>query len=88
MTAISRFKALEREYGHKPVHVDHSHDKNLTFYACNVFDRQKMAKFLPESVFKQVQRTMDEGKRIDRELADHVANAMKEWALQLGVTHV
>ena len=87
MTAISRFKALEREYGHKPVHVDHSADKSITFYACNVFDRQKMAKFLPESVFKQVQRTMDEGKRIDRELADHVANAMKEWALQLGVTH-
>ena len=87
MTAISRFKALEREYGHKPVHVDHSHDKNLTFYACNVFDQTKMAKFLPDSIFKQVKKTMSEGKRIDRELADHVANAMKEWALQLGVTH-
>ncbi|MCQ2974560.1 MAG: glutamine synthetase III [Bacteroidales bacterium] len=87
MTATSRFKALEREYGHKPVHVDHSVDKDIKFYACNVFDRTKMAKYLPETIYKKVVQTIDEGKQIDRDLADHVANAMKQWALQLGVTH-
>ena len=86
MTRI-RFKALEDSLTHKPVKVNHSDDRAITFYACNVFDDKKMSQYLPEGVYKKVKNCIEEGVNIDRELADHVANGMKQWAMELGVTH-
>ncbi len=52
-----------------------------------VFDDTIMKERLPRNVYKQVKRTKEEGVPLTRDVADVVANAMKDWALQKGVTH-
>ena len=52
-----------------------------------VFNDSAMRKYLPEDIFQQVQRSINEGKRLSREAAEVVANAMKDWAMEKGATH-
>ena len=42
---------------------------------------------LPKNVFKSLKKTMDEGKEVSKEIADVVASAMKDWAIEKGATH-
>ena len=52
-----------------------------------VFNESVMRARLPKDVFKQVQRSINEGKRLDSAAATVVANAMKDWAIEKGATH-
>ena len=52
-----------------------------------VFNNRIMKERLSESVYHQVRKTKEEGVPLTREAADEVANAMKEWAIEKGVTH-
>ena len=52
-----------------------------------VFNDSVMRARLPKDVFRQVQRSMNEGKRLDSAAATVVANAMKDWAIEKGATH-
>ena len=52
-----------------------------------VFNDSVMRARLPKEVFKQVQRSMNDGKRLDSDAAVVVANAMKDWAIEKGATH-
>jgi glutamine synthetase len=56
-------------------------------FGCNVFGRNVMNEYLPAEVFESIMRTINEGTGIDRRIADHVANAMKAWAMNKGATH-
>ncbi len=53
----------------------------------NVFDDSVMKVRLPKSDYEKVKKLMSEGGEITEELADVVAQAMKEWALEKGATH-
>lgn len=53
----------------------------------NVFNLQMMRKRLPKDVYEKLARTVREGTRLDPEIADVVANAMKDWAIGHGATH-
>jgi len=52
-----------------------------------VFNDSVMRSRLPRDVFKQVQRSISDGRRLDGECANIVANAMKDWAIEKGATH-
>ncbi len=52
-----------------------------------VFNDSVMRARLPKDVFRQVQRSMNEGVRLDSAAATVVANAMKDWAIEKGATH-
>ena len=52
-----------------------------------VFNDSVMRARLPKEVFRQVQRSMKDGKRLDSSAATVVANAMKDWAIEKGATH-
>ena len=52
-----------------------------------VFNDSVMRERLPKAVFEQVQRSINEGRRLDSEAATVVANAMKDWAIEKGATH-
>ena len=52
-----------------------------------VFNEEVMRQRLPREVFKSLTKTIEEGKAIDPSIADVVANAMKDWALEKGATH-
>ena len=52
-----------------------------------VFNDSVMRERLPKDVFKQVQRSIKDGRRLDSNAAVVVANAMKDWAIEKGATH-
>ncbi len=53
----------------------------------NVFNETVMREYLPKGVFKKLKKTMEDGADLDPSIADVVAHAMKEWAIQRGATH-
>ena len=53
----------------------------------NVFNDAVMQERLPEDIYKELKRTIQEGKELQRSTADAVAQAMKEWAIEKGATH-
>ncbi|MCF0137945.1 MAG: glutamine synthetase III [Oscillospiraceae bacterium] len=62
--------------------------KNMTeLFGTMVFNDSAMQARLPKEIYKQVQLSIKEGKRLNSETANVVANAMKDWAIEKGVTH-
>ena len=56
-------------------------------FGANVFNDAVMQKRLPKETYKALKRTTEEGRSLDPAIAGVVANAMKDWALELGATH-
>lgn len=56
-------------------------------FGIDVFNEETMQQRLPKNVFKALKKTMTEGKELDSSIADIVANAMKDWAIEKGATH-
>ena len=56
-------------------------------FGANVFGQGVMKDRLPKSVYKTLQATIKQGQPIDPSIADAVALAMKDWAIEKGATH-
>ncbi len=56
-------------------------------FGINVFNDFVMRERLPKEIWKALHKTIDDGRRLDPEVASVVANAMKDWALERGATH-
>ncbi len=56
-------------------------------FGINVFGDAVMRERLPENAYSDLKTAISSGKSIDRKIADIVANAMKEWAIEKGATH-
>ena len=56
-------------------------------FGINVFNDSVMRQRLPKETYKTLHKTIDEGRRLDADVASVVANAMKDWALERGATH-
>ncbi|MGL5434845.1 MAG: glutamine synthetase III [Lachnospiraceae bacterium] len=56
-------------------------------YGRNVFNETVMRERLPKSVFKKMKKTIENGAELDPSIADVVAHAMKDWAIERGATH-
>ncbi len=56
-------------------------------FGVDVFNEETMQQRLPKNVFKALKKTIAEGKELDSSIADIVANAMKDWAIEKGATH-
>ena len=66
--------------------TDLTDDENVVF-GSHVFSIETQKDRLSEDVFNRLQGTLEKGEALDVELADEVAGAMKEWALENGATH-
>ncbi len=53
----------------------------------DVFNESTMRKRLPKDVFKKLKETMNTGRELDSSIAESVATAMKDWAIEKGATH-
>ena len=53
----------------------------------NVFNDTVMQERLPKKIYKELRRTIEEGKELDINTADVIAHEMKEWAIEKGATH-
>ena len=58
-----------------------------TVFGTNVFSDAVMRERLPRETYKQLQRTIKQGRHLDNAVANVVANAMKDWAIEKGATH-
>jgi glutamine synthetase len=56
-------------------------------FGCNVFNEATMRERLPKATYKALRKTIDEGLNLERQVAEVVANAMKDWAIEKGATH-
>lgn len=62
--------------------------KNLTeTFGCMVFNETTMKAKLPKDIYKAMKKTIATGNRLELDVANVVANAMKDWAIEKGVTH-
>lgn len=58
-----------------------------TIFAQNVFNESVMKARLPKDTFRELMKTIQEGQRLNPAVANVVANAMKDWAIEKGATH-
>ena len=57
------------------------------YFGCNVFDDRVMKATLSAGIYASLRKTIDEGRPLDKGVADAVAGAMKDWAVAKGATH-
>jgi glutamine synthetase len=72
---------------HKLNHVDFRKVHIKELFGSNVFNDNEMQARLPKPVYKALQKTIKHGAPLDHSIADSVAIAMKDWALEKGATH-
>jgi len=83
-----RFQALEELKNKAPVHnPDHKGKGIVEVFEELVFGDKQLREKLPPSSYKQFRQSVDNGAPLDANIADQIAQAMKEWALSKGVTH-
>ncbi|MBP3697847.1 MAG: glutamine synthetase III [Clostridia bacterium] len=57
------------------------------YFGCMVFDDKTMKSRLPKETYKAMKKAIQDNKRLDLSVANVVANAMKDWAIEKGATH-
>ena len=82
-----RFRVVEKAFQAKPMEVPAPDKRPGEYFGKYVFNREKMFKYLPSTVFARLIDAMDNGAALDRQIADAVAEGMKRWASELGATH-
>lgn len=82
-----RFRVVETAFKKRAVEVPTPTKRPSDYFGQNVFNREKMYKYLPEKAFERLTDCIDNGTPLDRETADAVAAGMKKWAIEMGATH-
>ena len=82
-----RFQVVGEAFKKKPLDVKTPVERPSEYFGKKVFNREKMYKYLPKEVYEKMMDVMDNGARLDRQIADAVAAGMKQWATENGVTH-
>ena len=82
-----RFQVVEEAFKKRAIDVQTPAERPSEYFGKYVFNREKMYKYLPSNVYHKMIDVMDNGARLDRSIADAVADGMKRWALEMGVTH-
>lgn len=82
-----RFRVVEEAYNRKAVQVDMPAERPDQYYGKYVFNRQKMAQYLPQSVYDALVNAIDNKESLSRDIADSVAEGMKRWAIDNGARH-
>ena len=82
-----RFQVVEEAFKKHALDVKAPAERPSEYFGKYVFNRQKMYKYLPKDIYDKMIDVMDNGACLDRSIADAVADGMKKWALEMGVTH-
>lgn len=82
-----RFKCVEEAIQHKAVPVELPKERPTEYYGKYVFNRQKMFQYLPAKTFQALCQAIDNKQPLSREIADSVAEGMKQWAIDCGARH-
>jgi glutamine synthetase len=89
MSSNPRFAAIQAiastKYELQHINFKDVHIKEL--FGENTFNEKVQRERLPKPVFKALQKTIKQGEKLDPTVADAVATAMKDWAIEKGATH-
>ena len=87
MTNNLRFQVVEEAFKKQALNITAPNERPSAYFGKYVFNREKMYRYLPNDIYTKMIDVMDNGARLDRSIADAVAAGMKQWALEMGVTH-
>ena len=82
-----RFQVVGEAFKKKPLDVEAPVERPAKYFGKKVFNREKMYTYLSKDVYAKMINVMDNGARLERDVADAVAEGMKQWATENGVTH-
>ncbi len=82
-----RFRVVEEAYNRKAELVEVPTERPDQYYGKYVFNRQKMAQYLPQHVYNALVNAIDNKEALSRDIADSVADGMKRWAIDNGARH-
>ncbi len=82
-----RKRALDEFATHKAERFYNETIPVSQYFGQNVFDLEKMRRYLSQEAFEAVQLAVSSGVRIDRKIANQIASGMKAWAIERGATH-
>jgi glutamine synthetase len=82
-----RFKAVALASERKPIEVVKPKGKVSEYYGEKVFNRKAMTKYLSKETLAALNDAIEQGKPVERNLAEYVAAGMRMWALENGATH-
>ena len=85
--ATLRFKALDEISRRELIETKLSDKKISEYFGADVFDREKMRQYIAKDAYESLCNAIDQGRRIDRKIANQVAQGMKTWAMEKGATH-
>ncbi|MCP3925367.1 MAG: glutamine synthetase type III [Desulfobacterales bacterium] len=87
--SIARKEALKTIFNYKPIKKTKKFFEKPSgeIFGKNVFSLSEMKKRLPGAIFKSLKKTIETGSTLDVKVADVVAAAMKDWALEKKATH-
>ena len=87
--SVSRLQAVSAVTNYKPISepLNFAETPAKALFGMNVFSQAVMQATLPKAVYKSLKKTIESGKPLDASVADVVAAAMKDWAIEKGATH-
>lgn len=84
--AITRFEAVAESTKREKLAVEEE-GRRSELFGRYVFNEERMLQYLTKEAYKRVKDAILSGTKIDRKIADQVAEAMKAWAITMGATH-
>ncbi|MEZ0610485.1 glutamine synthetase III [Fibrella sp. WM1] len=82
-----RFSALTTAQNRQAIPVAPPAERIADYYGIYTFNKETMRTLLSADAYKRITEAIDNNARIDRDIADEVANAMRSWAISKGATH-
>ena len=82
-----RFKVVDEAFNRKADPVEIPAERPEVYYGKYVFNRQKMFEYLPADTYEALCNAIDNKEPLPREVADSVAEGMKQWAIDNGARH-
>lgn len=82
-----RFKVVEEAFKKRPVEAKKPTQRPSEYFGKYVFNQEKMFKYLPLSTYQQLREVIEKGTALPLSVANDVAKGMKQWAMEMGVTH-
>ena len=82
-----RFKALEQAQSRQAIRVAAPTERVAEYYGSYTFTKETMRTMLSPEAFQKISHAIESGSRVERDIADEIANALKTWAIGKGATH-
>lgn len=82
-----RIAAFKETLSRKPLIIERNGETSSEIFGSQVFNQSIMKEFLTDEAYNSIMLAIEKGEKIQRDTADLIASAMKQWAISKGATH-